>query len=217
MTTRKRRPPIRVPVPSDPSILPIRAFAYSERYEQALRLATTAHRHQNRKGGNLPYISHPVHVSVILLRYGFSTDAAIAGLLHDVVEDQGVDLSEIEERFGPQVAELVAALSEHKTDDQGDRRPWEMRKREALEHMREGSLEVVAVKAADALHNARATALDARREGPSVWQRFTRGPQALVDHYRDIVQVARERMGHHPLVDELAEAVEELGGIVRDT
>jgi len=217
MTTRKRRPPIRVPVPSDPSILPIRAFAYSERYEQALRLATTAHRHQNRKGGNLPYISHPVHVSVILLRYGFSTDAAIAGLLHDVVEDQGVDLSEIEERFGPQVAELVAALSERKTDDQGARRPWELRKREAVDHMREGSLEVVAVKAADALHNARATALDARREGPSVWQRFTRGPQALVDHYRDIVQVARERMGHHPLVDELAEAVEELGGIVRDT
>jgi len=217
MTTRKRRPPIRVPVPSDPSILPIRAFAYSERYEQALRLATTAHRHQNRKGGNLPYISHPVHVSVILLRYGFSTDAAIAGLLHDVVEDQGVDLSEIEERFGPQVVELVAALSERKTDDQGARRPWEVRKREALEHMREGSLEVAAVKAADALHNARATALDARREGPSVWQRFTRGPQALVDHYRDIVQVARERMGHHPLVDELAEAVEELGGIVRDT
>jgi len=216
MTTRKRRPPIRVPAPSDPPIPPIRVLAYSERYEQALRLATTAHRHQNRKGADLPYISHPVHVSVILLRHGFSTDVAIAGLLHDVVEDQGVDLSEIEEQFGPQVAEFVAALSERKTDDQGARRPWEVRKREALEHMREGSLEVVAVKAADALHNARATALDARREGPSVWQRFTRGPHALVDHYRDIVQVARERMGHHPLVDELAEAVEELAQVVEE-
>jgi (p)ppGpp synthase/HD superfamily hydrolase len=125
---------------------------YSERYEQALRLAATAYRHQNRKGGDLPYISHPVHVSVILLRYGFSTDVAIAGLLHDVVEDQGVDLSEIEKRFGPQ----VAALSEHKTDDQGVKRPWEARKQEALGHMREACPEVVAVKAADTLHNARA-------------------------------------------------------------
>jgi len=235
MTTRKRRPHIPpeevavqakgkcserleqpVRMSSYPPILPIRVLAYSERYEQALRLATTAHRHQNRKGADLPYISHPVHVSVILLRHGFSTDVAIAGLLHDVVEDQGVDLSEIEEQFGPQVVELVAALSERKTDDQGARRPWEVRKREALEHMREGSLEVVAVKAADALHNARTTALDARREGYSIWQRFTRGPVALMDHYRDIVQVARERMGDHPLVDELAEAVEELGGIIRN-
>jgi len=217
MTTRKRRPPTRVPVPSDPSTLPIRVFAYSERYEQALRLATTVHRHQNRKGADLPYISHPVHVSVILLRHGFSTDVAIAGLLHDVVEDQGVPLSEIEEQFGPQVAEFVAALSEHKTDEQGARRPWEARKQELFEHVREARPEVAAIKAADALHNARTTALDARQKGPGIWSRFTRGPQALLAYYYQAIQVTRERLGNHPLVDELAEAVEELRGIVRDT
>lgn len=184
---------------------------YSARYEQALRLATVAHRHQNRKGGDLPYITHPVHVSVILLRYGFPADVAIAGLLHDVVEDQGVDLAQIEEIFGAYVAELVAALSERKTDAQGKQRPWEVRKQEALEHMRLGSPQVAAVKAADVLHNARATALDARQDGPGVWQRFTRGPVALLEHYCQIVEIARERLGDHPLVDELADAVEDLG------
>lgn len=183
---------------------------YSERYEQALRLATAAHRHQNRKGSDLPYISHPVHVSVILLHYGFPTDVAIAGLLHDVVEDQGVDLAQIEEQFGACVAELVVALSERKTDAQGIKRPWEVRKQEALEHVCRGGPEVVAIKAADVLHNARATALDARQNGPAVWRRFTRGPAALLDHYRQIVQIARAQLPGHPLVDELADAVEDL-------
>jgi (p)ppGpp synthase/HD superfamily hydrolase len=179
-----------------------------------LRMAATAHRHQNRKGSDLPYITHPVHVSVILLRHGFPTDVAIAGLLHDVVEDQGVDLSEIEEGFGSRVAACVAALSERKRDARGARRPWEVRKREALAHMRRASPEVAAVKVADALHNARCIALDVRRDGPAVWQRFHRGPGQQLEYYRQIVQVARERLRDHPLVDELAEAVEDLARAV---
>ena len=183
---------------------------YSELYEDALRLAAIAHRHQNRKGCDLPYITHPVHVSVILLRHGFPTEVAIAGLLHDVVEDQGYDLSQIEHRFGPRVAEIVAALSERKADAQGVKRPWEVRKQEGLEHMRQTSLEAVAVKTADALHNTRCTALDARREGPQVWLRFTRGPEPTLDYYQQVLQVARQRLQDHPLVDELADALEDL-------
>ena len=188
---------------------------YSERYEQALRLAATAHRRQNRKSSDLPYVIHPFHVSVILLRYGFPADVAIAGLLHDVVEDQGVELDVIENQFGPVVVEIVAALSECKTDDLGRKRPWDVRKREALECVRRASVEAVAVKAADALHNARCTAYDVRRDGPQVWERFNRGPDRQIDYYRRIVHVARERMGDHPLVAELAGAVEDLASVVR--
>jgi (p)ppGpp synthase/HD superfamily hydrolase len=184
--------------------------AYSERYEDALRLAATAHRGQRRKGSDLPYITHPFHVSVILLRHGFSTDVAIAGLLHDVVEDQGIEPRQIEERFGRRITEIVVALSERKMDDHGAKRPWEIRKREALEHLRQASLEAVAVKAADTLHNARCTALDVRREGPEVWGRFTRGREPLLTYYRQIVRIAQERLPGHPLVEELADAVEHL-------
>jgi (p)ppGpp synthase/HD superfamily hydrolase len=183
---------------------------YSERYEQALRVAATAHRDQERKGSSVPYITHPVHVSLILLRHGFPTELALAALLHDVVEDQGYPLPEIANRFGDRVAELVAALSERKRDDRGAERPWEVRKREALAHMRQARPEVAAIKAADALHNARCAALDTRRDGPEAWRRFRRGPGPQLDYYRDIVQVARERLPHHPLVDELADAVEDL-------
>ena len=190
---------------------------YSELYERALRFAAIAHQPQTRKGSDIPYITHLVHVSVILLRHGFPMAVVITGLLHDVVEDQGYGIGEIERRFGADVAEMVAALSEQKLDAAGHKRPWEVRKQESLAHMREASEGAVAVKVADTLHNTRCVALDVRREGPAVWQRFTRGPRAMLDYHRQILQVARECLADHPLVDELAEAVADLAQVMKET
>jgi GTP pyrophosphokinase len=190
---------------------------YSEAYESALRLAIAAHRHQARKGSGLPYIVHPIHVSVILLRHGFSTEAAIAGLLHDIVEDQGYDLEEIDRRFGPRVAEMVDALSERKRDAHGGKRAWKVRKREALGQIQGASQEAVAVKAADALHNAQSFVEDLQREGPKIWQHFNEGPAPQLDYYRRIVEISRERLGLHPLVEELKEAVQGLGRTIGET
>lgn len=187
---------------------------YSDSYEDALRLAAIAHAHQKRKGTDIPYVTHLCHVSVILLHHGFSREVAIAGLLHDAVEDQGYDLAVIETRFGPRVAEIVVALSEHKLDAGGRERPWEVRKRGGLAQMRQAGPEAVAVKVADTLHNARTIALDVRREGPAVWQRFTRRPVSMLAHYHQVLQVAQERLGAHPLVDGLADALEDLARIV---
>ena len=61
---------------------------YSEGIEKALRAALKAHDGQKRKCSDLvPYISHPVHVSLILARWGLEEAAIQAGILHDVVED----------------------------------------------------------------------------------------------------------------------------------
>lgn len=180
---------------------------YSRLYEEALQVATVAHREQERKGSDLPYIVHPIHVSVILLRHGFSTETAIAGLLHDVVEDQGYDLAEIEGRFGPAVREIVEALSEQKRDAQGSKRAWEVRKREALEQLRQASREAVAVKAADTLHNAHSFVCDLRREGPQMWRHFNRGPRQQLEYYDNVLDIVDSRLSGHPLAAELADAV----------
>jgi (p)ppGpp synthase/HD superfamily hydrolase len=194
-----------------------REGGYSQQYEEALRVATVAHRQQTRKGSGLPYVVHPIHVSVILLRHGFSMEVAIAGLLHDVVEDQGYDLAEIEARFGARVANMVDALSEHKSDAEGVKRPWEVRKREALQQIREASREAVAVKCADTLHNAHSFVQDLRREGAEVWQHFNRGPQAQLSYYRQVLDIAEGRLGAHPLVAELAAAVARLARAIDET
>jgi (p)ppGpp synthase/HD superfamily hydrolase len=182
---------------------------YSERYNTALVLAARAHRDQNRKGSDIPYIVHPVYVSVLLIQHGFPEDIAIAGLLHDVVEDQDVPLADIESGFGLRVAEMVAALTERKSD--GDAaRPWEVRKKEALDQLRRASSGAVAVKAADVLCNARAIALDLELQGSSIWRRFSRGPDQSIWYYNSVAEIVRERLGRHPLVDELEAAIAHL-------
>jgi (p)ppGpp synthase/HD superfamily hydrolase len=182
---------------------------FSARYDAALALAARAHRAQLRKGTDIPYIAHPVHVSLILIRHGFGEDLAIAGLLHDVVEDTDVPLDRITAEFGDVVARLVAAVSETKTAN-GAELPWEQRKAEKLARLREGGADVAALKAADALHNARSIIADLRQDGPAVWGRFKRGADQTCWYYREILEGVRAKLGDHPIALELAAAVEEL-------
>jgi (p)ppGpp synthase/HD superfamily hydrolase len=187
--------------------------AYSERYDAALALAARAHRHQTRKGSDVPYLVHPVHVSVILLRHGFNDDVAIAGLLHDVVEDQDIPLADIEAGFGQAVADIVAALTERKQED-GIERAWEDRKREALEQLEGAGPDAVSVKAADLLHNTWTLARQLQRQGPSVWSHYSRGPDASLWYARSVASIARRRLGDHSLVDELENAINHLQDII---
>ena len=186
---------------------------FSARYDAALSLAATAHRTQKRKGSDVPYIVHPVQVSTILLRYGFSEDEVIAGLLHDVVEDQEVPLDSIEAEFGPAVAATVAALSERKRE--GDRqRPWEERKKEALAHLRQAGAGAMAVKAADVLHNAHSLRTHLQRDGAAAWDDYSRGSGQTLWYYRSVLEIVETELGGHPLLDEVADAVGDLERVI---
>lgn len=183
--------------------------AFSARYDAALALAARAHRDQLRKGTDLPYITHPVHVSIILIRHGFSEDLAIAGLLHDVVEDTDTSLAPIGAEFGDDLARLVEAVTETKSAD-GAALPWEQRKAEKLAHLQAAGPDVAALKAADAIHNLRSISADLRSAGPVVWERFKRGPAPTLGYYHAILDAVRAKLGAHPIVAELADAVAEL-------
>jgi (p)ppGpp synthase/HD superfamily hydrolase len=182
---------------------------FSPRYDAALALAARAHRDQLRKGSDLPYIAHPVHVSIILLRHGFDEDMTIAGLLHDIVEDTDIPLETIRAEFGAEVARLVEAVSETKAVD-GVELPWEQRKAEKLAHLHAGTPDVAALKAADAIHNARSIASDVAQSGANVWARFKRGPEQTISYYDAIFAGVQAKLGDHPIVGELGAAVQAL-------
>ena len=189
--------------------------AFSSRYDAALALAARAHRSQLRKGTDLPYIAHPVHVSIILIRHGFSDDLAIAGLLHDVVEDTDTPLDLIAAEFGADVARLVEAVSETKSAD-GAELPWEQRKAEKLAHLQAAGPDVAALKAADAIHNLRSIIADLGSAGAAVWERFKRGPGPTLGYYYAILDPVRVKLGAHPIVAELEDAVAELARVAGD-
>jgi (p)ppGpp synthase/HD superfamily hydrolase len=123
-----------------------------------------------------------------------------------------VPLGRIAAEFGDQVARLVEAVSETKAAG-GAELPWEQRKAEKLAHLRAGGPDVAALKAADAIHNARSIAADFGLVGPAVWGRFKRGADQTVWYYREILDGVRAKLGDHPIVVELAAAVEELAGL----
>jgi (p)ppGpp synthase/HD superfamily hydrolase len=185
------------------------APAYSDSLDRALAMAARAHRDQLRKSSDVPYIQHPVHVAIVLLKHGFEEAVVIAALLHDVVEDTTVTLADVRAQFGDPVAALVDAVTEQKTDGAGHR-PWRTRKDEQLAKLDAAPPEVAALKAADLLHNVQTTLLDVRAHGDAAWKRFN-APKADQLWFQSAVAArVRARLGDHPLVRELEDAVASL-------
>jgi len=197
------------------------------RYDQALQFAADHHRNQCRKGSRVPYLSHLMSVSALVLEHGGSEDQAIAGLLHDAVEDapkgQGPEvLQDITERFGDSVAEMVAACSDSLNDDGNGKAPWPERKQayvDALEDPAKKSDDAVLVTAADKTHNALSIARDLRDYGTGFWATFNACEHDLLWHYTAVEAAIAERLGEHTIVTALHRAVDELiaaGGMRRD-
>ena len=118
----------------------------------AYRYAAFAHEGQMRKTGE-PYISHPVAVACILAKLHLDLPTLLAALLHDVVEDTGVAISEISDTFGKQVADLVEGLTKlDKIEFQSATQAQAENFRKMLLAMSQ-DVRVILVKLADRLHN----------------------------------------------------------------
>lgn len=125
-----------------------------ELIDKAYKLAVNAHAEQKRKSG-IPYISHPVSVAYIIVELGIDTDSVVAALLHDVVEDTDVSLSEIEKMFGSDIANLIDGVTKI------GRIPYSSREEQQAENLRKmlmamaNDIRVIIIKLADRLNNMR--------------------------------------------------------------
>src|SRR4051812_2752353 len=81
-----------------------------EAVRRAYDYAVAAHGDQKRDSG-APYIDHPLQVANTLADLELDTATICASLLHDVVEDTGIELADVETRFGPEVARLVDGVT----------------------------------------------------------------------------------------------------------
>ena len=121
-----------------------RAYYYSEQ----------AHYGQTRRSGE-PYVTHPLAVASILARMHMDSQSLMAALLHDVIEDTGVNKEDIGAQFGEEVAELVDGVSKltHVEFDSVELRQAENFQKMTLAMARD--IRVILVKLADRLHNMR--------------------------------------------------------------
>lgn len=82
-------------------------------WQAAAAYAAWCHRHQLRKDGETPYVSHVFRVAMTIRDvFGCDDEAVLcAALLHDTIEDTGADYDDVASRFGSTVADAVAAMT----------------------------------------------------------------------------------------------------------
>src|SRR5215468_1691683 len=104
------------------------------RFGDAVALARKLHERQRRKGTPVPYLSHLLSVSALVIEDGGDEDEAIAALLHDAVEDQGglPTLELIRRWFGDRVADIVLECTDSHEEPKP---PWRERKERYLDHL----------------------------------------------------------------------------------
>lgn len=155
------------------------------RFDDALLLAAELHRTQTRKASGVPYLAHLLAVSALVLEYGGDEDLAIAGLLHDAVEDQGglATAEMIRARFGDRVADCVLACSDSTAQE---KEAWKLRKDRYIASLATKSDDALLVTSCDKLHNASAILADMATLGPAVFERFTARRDGTLWYYRTL-------------------------------
>lgn len=180
----------------------------TNRFEQALVYASRLHRKQIRKGSNIPYISHLLSVTALVLEDGGDEDEAIAALLHDAVEDQGGQPTRevIFDMFGAKVVEIIDGCSDADTIPKP---PWQERKQQYIDNLRGASASIRKVSLADKLHNARSILRDLSQEGEETWGKFKGGREGTLWYYQTLLQLFLETDADSFMVQELNRIIEQ--------
>lgn len=134
--------------------------------QKAAEFASKAHEGCFRKGGEIPYIYHPMEVALIVAQITRDEEVIAAAYLHDVLEDTPVTARELEAEFGKHVLALVSAETEDKSLS------WRERKEATVRHLQDASWEVKVLALGDKLSNLRSTARDYLVIGDEIFKRF---------------------------------------------
>jgi (p)ppGpp synthase/HD superfamily hydrolase len=147
-----------------------------------------AHSGQTRKAGGSPYVLHPMEAAVIAATLTRDEDVIAAALLHDVVEDAGVGIEEIREKFGSRVADLVSSETENKRHGTPPEQTWQVRKEETLKTLKETDDEgVKIIWLSDKLSNIRSMHAGVRREGDAFFNAFHQKDKKMHEwYYREV-------------------------------
>ena len=168
-----------------------------ELVSEAIAFAVKAHDGMRRKKSDAPYILHPMEAAVIVGTMTDDQNLIAAAVLHDVVEDAGITIEEIEEKFGKRVRELVESETEDKRAELPPTETWRIRKEESLTVLKNTEdIGVLMVWLGDKLANMRSIYRDFKVEGNAMWQRFNQKDVAeQAWYYRSIASLTERLSG----------------------
>lgn len=144
----------------------------------AFTLAVKWHGRERLAGSEIPYLTHLMDVSSLVLAHGGEDVQSAAALLHDAIEsaanasEAGAREELIRYRLGDPVGDIVIACTDGRPDDEGRREPWEQRKERYLERLDTVRPAALLVACCDELLDARSIVERLRAAGAAGWDRL---------------------------------------------
>lgn len=174
-------------------------------YLKALAFACSLHTELRKGSRGVPYLTHLLDVSSTVFEDGGTLEAAIAGLLHDAVEDKNITYPRLAEMFGDRLAAIVRGCTDSGELEPGDAKgPFLERKKAHLAGLADRArrivagtphdedVEVLTVTAADKLSNLRATLDDLDACGDGYYANFKGGLFVTHWYYESVVAILAE-------------------------
>lgn len=190
----------------------------SSKVNLALKVASKAHRDQTRKGTDIPYISHPVAVAMIIGEYTTDEDVIVAGILHDVLEDVRPSIySEADMRgdFGDKITDIVKDVSEDKVAGEPEK-PWIERKKGYLAHLDSlVNVEPMIVSTADKIHNLTDMLDEYERVGDELWEKFNASKDDELWFYKSFLEIIQKKAIPEKMKADLESLVNMLESVIK--
>ena len=168
-----------------------------DKIARAFNFAYKAHKGQKRKASDIPYIIHPLEVSIILIKNKARDNVVIAGLLHDVVEDTPITLKEIEKEFGKEIARLVDGATEPL--ELLKKGHWKERKQHTIKFIKTVDIDLKMLSCADKLANIKSKIDDYEKLGDKLWDKFNAPKNDQEWYYRSMLN----SFNHKPSISHL--------------
>jgi (p)ppGpp synthase/HD superfamily hydrolase len=143
----------------------------------------------------VPVMTHLAAVATIVQNAGWGETVIAAAYLHDTIEDmnehgQRLRRKQLREAMGPEVAQLVARVSEQKVGPEGTLRSWRDRKDDYVAALRDGSPEAVAISLADKIHNVWSMT-QSLVNGEPIFDVLSAGPDEQIWFHRAVLDASR--------------------------
>jgi (p)ppGpp synthase/HD superfamily hydrolase len=172
-----------------------------QRLLRAHALAFEWHAEQTRKQNPIPYVSHLMQVSGAVLEFGGDLDQAIAGLLHDALEDAPSAQSRAERErvlaleLGDAVLGIVLDCTDTRPEDSlHDKAPWPERKQRYIARLEGANPRSLLVVGCDKRHNLYALIRDLESHGVGTLERFNAGAADQLWYFEGLLGVLAGRI-----------------------
>lgn len=182
---------------------------------RALALAAEVHQGQTRADGTTAYLSHPIAVAALVLRFGGDEDQAAAALVHDAIGDPRGSITALTAALGPEVARIAHGFADPPEAETAAAAaaaanggvpapirsaasaafdPWRATREAYLGKLRTLDERTLLVVACEELHEGDDLLLDIRARGAAAWKRFPVHSMVVFWYFREVLAIVNSKI-----------------------